>query len=170
MTNLEYIQNCKKRNEKLFALLLDPENYSDQKTIEVIQIADEADVDFIFIGGSLLSKPIDPFVQLVKKHCTIPVLLFPGSIIQISDNADGILLLSLISGRNPELLIGNHVLAAPRLAKSKIEVISTGYILIEGGNTSAVEYISNTKSIPANKPDLAVATAQAGELIGMKMI
>ncbi len=170
MTHLEYIQNCKKRNEKLFALLLDPENYTKQRTIEVLQIADESDVDFILIGGSLISEPIDPFVELVKKHTSIPILLFPGSLLQISHSADGILLMSLISGRNPELLIGNHVLAAPALAKSNLEILSTGYILIEGGNTTAVEYMSNTKAIPANKPEIAIATAQAGEMIGMKLI
>jgi putative glycerol-1-phosphate prenyltransferase len=100
----------------------------------------------------------------------LPVILFPGSIFQISDKADGILLLSLISGRNPDLLIGNHVIAAPILKKTSLEIISTGYMLIDGGNKTSVEYMSNTKPIPSDKADIAAATEFAGELIGNKLI
>jgi phosphoglycerol geranylgeranyltransferase len=109
-------------------------------------------------------------VALLKEHSAVPVILFPGNVLQISPRADGILLLSLISGRNPEFLIGNHVIAAPILRKTNLEIIPTGYILIENGRTTSVEYMSNTKPIPADKIDLAVATAMAGEMLGHKLI
>ncbi|MGM0496323.1 MAG: geranylgeranylglyceryl/heptaprenylglyceryl phosphate synthase [Bacteroidota bacterium] len=160
----------KKPGNKKFALLIDPENYSNEKLSEIIKEANNVGVDYILLGGSLLSKSIEPTASLIKNNTTLPLILFPGNLMQISDHADGILLLSMISGRNPDLLIGNHILAAKRLKESNIEVISTGYILIEGGNTSAVEYISNTKPIPAEQTDIIVSTAIAGELLGHKMI
>jgi putative glycerol-1-phosphate prenyltransferase len=113
---------------------------------------------------------VDETVHALKRVTGIPILLFPGNVLQISPNADGILLLSLISGRNPEFLIGNHVIAAPVLKKIDIEIIPTGYILIENGRTTAVEYVSNTKPIPADKIDLTVATAMAGEMLGHKLL
>jgi len=158
------------QDHKYFCLLIDPENYSREQLSVVIREADAAGVDYILLGGSLLSKPIDPVIKHIKKYTSIPVFLFPGSIMQISDYADGILLLSMISGRNPELLIGNHVLAAKRLKESHLEIVPTGYILIDGGNTTAVEYISNTKPIPADKTDIIVSTAIAGELLGQQTI
>ena len=127
-------------------------------------------VDFILVGGSLVSVSVDETVSLLKKNTRVPVILFPGNVLQISPRADGILLLSLISGRNPEFLIGNHVIAAPVLRKSSLEIIPTGYILVENGRTTSVEYMSNTKPIPADKTDLAVATAVAGEMLGHKLI
>jgi len=161
-------ENIKK--SKQLALLIDPENYTEESLKETLQIADEASFDFFLVGGSLISKPIDDTIQLIKKYTRKPVILFPGSLMQLSDKADGILFLTLISGRNPELLIGNQVLAAPFLKKSGIEVIPTGYLLIDEGNMSSVEYISNTRPIPQGKVDLITATATAGELLGLKMI
>jgi len=162
------INNYKK--QKLFSLHIDPEKYNERSLHHVIRLANESEVDFIFLGGSLLSDTLDHTVKMIRDFTEIPIVLFPGNLMQISHRADGILFLSLISGRNPELLIGNHVLAANMLKKSRLEVIPTGYILINGGNTSSVEYISNTKPIPGDKPDIIASTAIAGELLGHRLI
>ncbi|MBN2347683.1 MAG: geranylgeranylglyceryl/heptaprenylglyceryl phosphate synthase [Bacteroidales bacterium] len=155
---------------KKFALLIDPESQSETSLLKTIEAANKTSVNIILIGGSLVSDTFDNHIETIKQHTNIPVLLFPGSLLQLSRKADGILLLSLISGRNPEYLIGNHVIAAPYLKRSNLEVIPTGYILIGETNSSSVEYISNTKPIPASKTDLIVATAIAGELTGNKLI
>ncbi len=155
---------------KKFALLIDPDKYTTQSLIATIFAAGELKINFIFVGGSLVNDRIDNTLEIIKKNTDIPVILFPGSLLQLSDKADAMLLLSLISGRNPDLLIGNHVLAAPYLKKSGIEVIPTGYILVGEGNSSSIEYISNTKPIPSDKFDLVIATALAGEFIGNKLI
>jgi phosphoglycerol geranylgeranyltransferase len=155
---------------KKVALLIDPDNHTDASLIKTLSVARTAAIDFVLVGGSLISKPIDRFVEIIKKESTAPVILFPGSLLQLSEKADGILLLSLISGRNPDYLIGNHVLAAHFLKKSGLEIIPTGYILIDGKSVSSVEYISNTRPIPVEKPDIVVATAMAGEMLGHKLI
>ena len=152
------------------ALLIDPDKHTGNTLKELIEIANNSNVSFFLVGGSIIFNPVDFVIDEIKKQSNIPVILFPGSLLQISDKADGILLLSLISGRNPEYLIGNHVIAAPMLKNSNLEIISTGYILIENSKTTSVEYMSNTKPIPANKPDIAVATAIAGEMLGNKTI
>jgi putative glycerol-1-phosphate prenyltransferase len=157
-------------SDKKFALLIDPENYEVDSLKKMISTANESGIDFFMVGGSLLSDSIDKTIDLIKIHSDIPVILFPGNLLQVSDKANGILLLSLISGRNPDLLIGNHVLAAKMLKKSTLEIIPTGYILINGGQVSSVEYISNTKPIPANKTEIIVSTAIAGQLLGHKTI
>jgi len=159
-----------KNPAKKVALLIDPDNHTDASLVKILSIARTASVDFILVGGSLVSRPIGHTVETIKKETSIPVILFPGSLLQLSDKADGILLLSLISGRNPDYLIGNHVLAAHFLKKSGLEIIPTGYILIDGKSVSSVEYISNTRPIPVEKPDIVVATALAGEMLGHKMI
>ncbi|MBN2763811.1 MAG: phosphoglycerol geranylgeranyltransferase, partial [Bacteroidales bacterium] len=156
--------------EKKFALLIDPDNHNDESLVKALTIANKTTLDFILVGGSLVSKPIDHTVTVIKKTSSVPVILFPGSLLQLSEKADGILLLALISGRNPDYLIGNHVLAAHFLKKSSLEIIPTGYILIDGKSISSVEYISNTRPIPVEKPDIVVATAMAGEMLGHKMI
>jgi phosphoglycerol geranylgeranyltransferase len=155
---------------KQFALLIDPSKHNEESLHEAAQAAAEFAVDYIFIGGSLVSGFVDRDIEIIRSEAKIPVVIFPGSLLQISDKADAILLLSLISGRNPEYLIGNHVIAAPVLKNSRLEVIPTGYMLIENGSTSSVEYISNTKPIPAGKTDLVIATALAGEMLGLKLI
>ena len=155
---------------KKFALLIDPDNHSENSLIKTLTIANKAGIDFILVGGSLVSKPIDRTVEIIKNTASAPVILFPGSLLQLSEKADGILLLALISGRNPDYLIGNHVLAAHFLKKSGLEIIPTGYILIDGNSVSSVEYISNTRPIPVEKPDIVVATALAGEMLGYKLI
>lgn len=156
--------------DKLLALLLDPDEYDDQSLKQILKEAGNTKTDLILVGGSLVSNPVAPFIQKIKENSEIPVLLFPGNLLQLSDNADGILFLSLISGRNPDLLIGNHVAAAPMIRNSGMEVISTGYILVENGRSTAVEYISNTRPVPSDKPDIAAATAIAGEMLGFKLI
>ena len=155
---------------KGFALLVDPDKSKEDYLDKCVSVSVDAGVSLILVGGSLVHNSIDPVLQHLKMKTDIPLVLFPGSVIQLSPFADAIFFLSLISGRNPEYLIGNHVVAAPFLAKSSIEVIPTGYMLIEGGSNTAVEYISQTIPLPANKPDLAVATALAGELLGHQLI
>lgn len=155
---------------KKLALLIDPDKQTVTSLISTIYAANEANVKMIFIGGSLLSTEIDNTIEIIKKHTDIPVILFPGSIMQISSKADAILFLSMVSGRNPEYLIGNHVLAAPYIRKTKLEVIPTGYILVDGGSYTSVEYISNTRPIPASKTDIITSTAMASEMLGHNLI
>ena len=155
---------------KLFAILVDPDKHDKKSIVAIGRLARKDAVDFILVGGSLVSDSVDETVSILKESTDLPVILFPGNVLQISPRADGILLLSLISGRNPEFLIGNHVIAAHLLKKTNMEIIPTGYILIENGRTTSVEYMSNTKPIPADKIDLAMATAIAGEMLGHKLI
>lgn len=158
------------RNKKKIALLIDPDRTTATIAAKLSIEAEKNGFQLILIGGSLVSEPLDKYIQTVKKTCKLPVILFPGSLFQVSANADGMLLLSLISGRNPEYLVGQHVLAAPIIKKMKLPTVSTGYILIDGGNTTSIEYMSNTKAIPANKTDIIKATALAGEMLGLKLI
>jgi len=158
------------RKRKMFALQVDPDKHDDASLTRIGKTAGPNGIDFILVGGSLISNPIDHVVSILKENTDVPVFLFPGSVMQISGNADGIFLLCLISGRNPEYLIGNHVIAAPVLKKSGLEIIPTSYILIENGRLTSVEYISNTRPIPADKVELAVATALAGEMLGHKLL
>jgi putative glycerol-1-phosphate prenyltransferase len=158
------------KGKKQFALLIDPDKHNDRSLTELIQLVNAYPVDYLLIGGSLVSGHPDRQIELIKVGCNLPVFLFPGSLLQIAGNADAIFLLSLISGRNPEFLVGNHVVAAPFLRSSGLGILPVGYILVENGHTSSVEYMSNTKPLPADKPDIAVATAMAGEMLGMKLI
>ena len=156
--------------KKSIALLLDPDKAKGDSLKKILRIAGESNTDYILTGGSLTFNSIDILIDNVKELSKIPVVLFPGNLLQLTLKADIILLLSLISGRNPELLIGNHVIAAPYLKNVKEKLISVGYILISCGNRTSVEYISQTESIPSDKPEIAVATAIAGEMLGLKMI
>jgi putative glycerol-1-phosphate prenyltransferase len=156
--------------EKSMVLLIDPDKHDDESLKRTVDIANRAGINFFLIGGSIISKSINDKIVTIKHNSQLPVFLFPGNLLQLCDKADGILFLSLISGRNPEFLIGNHVLAAPFLKNSKMEVIPTSYILIDTGQPTSVEYMSNTSPIPANKPEIAVATALAGEMLGHKLV
>lgn len=158
------------KRQRCIALLLDPENYRPEDTVHLAGLDNHSRPDFIFIGGSLTSIHPGEIIGKIKEITGIPVVLFPGSLLQLTDMADSILLLSLISGRNPELLIGNHVVAAPQLKKMNSEIIPTGYILINCGVKTSVEYMSQTEAIPSAKTDIAVATAMAGEMLGLKLI
>lgn len=150
--------------------MVDPDRIDKKKIQYLAGVADKGLIDLFLIGGSLVSEPMEPVVKIFKELTKVPVILFPGSVLQVTPLADAIFFLSLISGRNPEYLIGNHVTIAPFLKKSGIEVISTGYILVENGKTTSVEYISNSRPIPADKPDIILATAIAGEMLGHKLI
>jgi phosphoglycerol geranylgeranyltransferase len=156
--------------KKSIALLLDPDKAKGESLQNILRTANESKTDYIFAGGSLTFSSIDILIDDIRKHTSIPVVLFPGNLLQLTRKADLILLLSLISGRNPELLIGNHVIAAPYLKDHREKLVSVGYILIGSGNKTSVEYISQTEAIPSDKTDIAVATALAGEMLGLKMI
>jgi putative glycerol-1-phosphate prenyltransferase len=155
---------------KSVGLLLDPDKTEGESLKSILRIAVDCNTDYILVGGSLTFTNIDELIKTIKSSCSIPVVLFPGNLLQLSHNADIIMLLSLISGRNPELLIGNHVIAAPYLKNIKEKLISVGYILIGCGSKTSVEYISQTEAIPGDKADIIVATALAGEMLGLKMI
>jgi phosphoglycerol geranylgeranyltransferase len=155
---------------KSVALLLDPDKATAEGLRNILRIASECKADYILAGGSLTFNSIDNLIDTVRNLCNIPIVLFPGNLLQLSRKADAILRLSLISGRNPELLIGNHVIAAPYLRSVREKLISVGYILVGCGKKTSVEYISQTEAIPADKSDLVVATALAGEMLGFHMI
>jgi phosphoglycerol geranylgeranyltransferase len=152
------------------ALLLDPDKAKGDSLKKILKIAGESNADYILTGGSLTFNSIDNLIDNIRELSPIPVVLFPGNLLQLTLKADTILLLSLISGRNPELLIGNHVIAAPQLKDVKEKLVSVGYILISCGTKTSVEYISQTEAIPFDKPEIAVATALAGEMLGLGMI
>jgi len=158
------------KRQKCIALLIDPDNYVPDDILKLKGIKSEYRPDFIFIGGSLTSVHPDKLIVKIKENTDIPVVLFPGNLLQLSNKADSLLFLSLISGRNPDLLIGNHVIAAPHLKQMNIEIIPTGYILINCGAKTSVEYMSQTDAIPSSKSDIAVATAMAGEMLGLKLL
>ena len=154
-----------------YLVLLDPDNYSLERVTEHANQMADCGVDAILVGGSLLfNSHFDEFVKAVRQGTNLPVIIFPGSSRQISPYADAILFLSLISGRNSNYLIGEQVVAAPIIRALKLEPISTGYVLIESGNTTTVEYLSGTRPIPRHKAEIAVAHALAAEYLGMKML
>jgi len=156
--------------KKSIALLLDPDKAKGESLRNILMTANESKTDYIFTGGSLTFNSIDNLIDEVRNHSSIPVILFPGNLLQLTLKADRILLLSLISGRNSELLIGNHVIAAPYLKDAREKLVSVGYILVSSGKKTSVEYISQTEAIPPDKPEIAVATALAGEMLGLSMI
>ena len=167
---LDSIKEKQRLGKKMIALLIDPDRTKGGDLDSLIERSQLFSPDFILVGGSLLTEDVSPVYQQLKRSLSIPLVTFPGSVNQVSNLADGILFLSLISGRNPELLIGNHVVAAPLLRKSGVEIISTGYVLVDGGVVTSVQYMSNTTPVPCNKLDIASATALAGEYLGMKLI
>jgi len=168
-----YPSLCERKinGKKSFAVLIDPDKVNDEKMHKLIELAIVAKVDYFLVGGSLLvSNYLDACVQFIKSNCSVPVLIFPGSSTQVSKYADALLYLSLISGRNAELLIGQHVVSAPAIKQSGLEIMSTGYIVIDGGAPTTVSYISNATPVPADKDEIAMCTAMAGEMLGMKLI
>lgn len=157
-------------NEKSIALLLDPDKCAPNDRLQqTLQLAEAGGVDYLFVGGSLLSTDLlEETLQALKKYSKLPVILFPGSAQQVSASADALLMLSLISGRNAELLIGQHVQAAPRIRACGLETLPTGYMLVDCGNATTASYISQTMPIPNNKPEIAAVTAMAGEMLGLR--
>lgn len=156
--------------QKMLSVLIDPDK-NDQKSLKkIVDLSVLYRVDFFLVGGSIVISSVENTIKYIKSLCSIPVVIFPGSALQISDKADALLYISLISGRNPEFLIGHHVLSAPLIKNLGLQTISVGYILIENGRTTSVEYMSNTIPIPADKTDIVTATAIAGELLGLSVL
>ncbi|MBX7153012.1 geranylgeranylglyceryl/heptaprenylglyceryl phosphate synthase [bacterium] len=171
MTVYEKLLQVRDRKGSGYLVLIDPDKKSETETLAIVEQCADAGVDGILVGSSLLlSQRFNSTIKTIKERFNIPVILFPGSTIQLSEFADAVLFLSLISGRNPEFLISTQVLGAPIIRKMALEAISTGYMLIESGKTTAAEFMSNSKPIPRDKNDIAVAHAMAGEYLGMKMI
>lgn len=169
---LTHLLENTRNGKRQLAVLVDPDSVPDEASlVNTCKISQQAGVDLILVGGSLITNGFfERCIHLIKSNTSIPVVIFPGNIMQIDAHADAILFLSLISGRNPDMLIGKHVLAAPMLKKSGIEVLPTGYMLIDGGNITSVSYMSNTTPIPADKSSIAACTAMAGEMLGLKLI
>ncbi|WP_367755500.1 geranylgeranylglyceryl/heptaprenylglyceryl phosphate synthase [Flavobacterium sp. WC2430] len=165
------IVKSKADRKKLLAILLDPDKIVWRDLDNLILKINQSPASHVFIGGSLVeSNRIDELIIRLKQNVNLPIVLFPGNPSQISNEADAILFLSLLSGRNPDYLIGHQVIAAPILKQSDLEIISTGYILIESGNETAVARVSKTNPVARSNGDLVLATAQAGEMLGNKLI
>ncbi|RMF23118.1 MAG: geranylgeranylglyceryl/heptaprenylglyceryl phosphate synthase [Bacteroidetes bacterium] len=168
---LKQLELAKAQGRKKLAVLIDPDKVRLQNMQRLLELSVEVGVNYFFIGGSLIvNNMLDRVLEEIKERCHIPMILFPGNTFQLSYRADAILFLSLISGRNADLLIGNHVIAAPYLRLSPLEVLPTGYVLIDGGKQTTVSYMSNTRPIPADKEDIAVCTAMAGEMLGLRLM
>ncbi|MCP5062336.1 MAG: geranylgeranylglyceryl/heptaprenylglyceryl phosphate synthase [Ignavibacteriae bacterium] len=154
-----------------YFVLIDPDKLEISQTQKFIRHCEQGGVDGFLVGGSLMiNGNLEKSIEEIKNYTSLPVIIFPGSVNQLSGKADAVLFLSLISGRNAEHLIGKHVLAAPMIKKYNLETISTGYMLIESGKTTTAEYVSESKPIPRDKPEIATATALAGEYLGLKLI
>jgi len=167
----QYLCSLKKQGKSGFAVLVDPDKVAPSEMPHLATLCNDAGVDFLLFGGSLVTDhQMNACIQRFKAESDIPVVLFPGSPAQVTPYADALLYLSLISGRNPDLLIGQHVVSAPAVKASGLEVISTGYMVIDGGVPTTVSYMSHSAPIPANKPDIALCTAWAGELQGKHII
>jgi phosphoglycerol geranylgeranyltransferase len=172
MSVLSTLQERHRVNKKSIAVLVDPDKAEDPSRLQhLINLASENCVDYFLVGGSLVTNMnLSEVVKKIKDNVTIPVVLFPGNAIQVEASADALLFLSLISGRNPELLIGQHVVAAPILKNTRLEVIPTGYMLVNSGKVTSVAYISNTTPIPDDKYSVAASTALAGQMLGLQLI
>ena len=159
------------RKKKQLAILIDPDKQDTEQLIHIAKTSKENGVDFLFVGGSLMtSDDLNSGIKTLKEYCDLPVILFPGSTYQISRHADAILFLSLISSRNPEALIGMHVIGAPYIKLAGLKTIATGYMLIDSGKPTSVTYMSNSFPIPYDKNDIAACTAMAGEMLGHRLI
>jgi len=159
------------RKKKQLTVLVDPDKLSNEEIEKTAKKARQSGVDYFFVGGSLLiNDNLHQSIKIIKENCDLPVIIFPGNNYQLSSNADAILFLSLISGRNPDMLIGMHVIAAPYIKLSGLESIPTGYMLIDSGKPTSVTYMSNSFPIPSDKKDIAACTAMAGEMLGLKML
>lgn len=168
---MHYPFNTLTKQSKAIAVLLDPDKIDYKGLPNFISKIKQSRIDFLFVGGSLVNgNSIHQLISAIKELCEIPVLIFPGSAMQLSNKADALLFLSLISGRNAEYLIGQQVIAAPYIKSAEINTIATGYILVDCGTETTASYISNTKPIPYNKPQIAATTALAGEMLGHKVV
>jgi len=172
MSLLQTLNHRQRAGRKSMAVLIDPDKVDELAPLQrLIRLASESNIDFFLVGGSLITNfQLHEVIRKLKDETNIPVILFPGSSLHIDARADAIFFLSLISGRNPDLLIGQHVQAAPVIKNSGLEVLPTGYVLINSGRLTSVAYISNTTPIPEDKYSLAACTAMAGEMLGLKLI
>ncbi len=170
MTVLNQIIEAKKDGLKLLAILLDPDKINVEDIKDIVKKIENFSADFIFVGGSSVKEGVtQKIVKALKKHTNTKIILFPGDVSQISPDADALLFMSLLSGQNPEYLINQQIKAVKKIKESYLEVIPTAYILIDGGNISSVEKISNTKPIPQNQKELVVNTALAGQFMGKQL-
>ena len=164
------LRTRQQQSRKALAVLLDPDNLNETSLLHLLRLAQVHPVDYFFVGGSLvLSSHQAALIALIKEHSTVPVLLFPSHSLHLDGPADGILLLSLISGRNPDFLIGQHVVAAPHLRASGLQLLPTGYMLVDSGQPTTASYMSGTAPLPHNKPGIAACTALAGEQLGLRL-
>ena len=173
MTNTvsEIFTRLKAQKRKQLAVLIDPDTPDENLLGKLAETVEKSKIELIFFGGSLLTQfELDEKIEFLKKHTSAKIITYPSGVQQISANADAILFLSLISGRNPELLIGQQVIAAPFIKKLKLETLSTGYMLVDGGRPTTASYMSGTFPIPFDKPEIAACTAMAGEMLGLRHI
>jgi len=159
------------KGEKLLAVLIDPDKMDIERVSEFIKNINHSIITYIFVGGSEVEEKLtESLVLEIKKHTNLPVVLFPGDVSQVTDKADALLYLSLISGRNPDYLIGKHVEAVSKLKNTKLEVIPTGYVLIENGKETSVQRVTGTKPMSRDNVQHILDTSKAGELLGLKLI
>jgi len=171
MNTYNYLKDIISAKGAAYLILLDPDKLNEDKLGDFIRICSRSGVDGFLIGGSLMiNGDMSSFTKRLKSLTDLPAIIFPGSVNQVTPKADAILYLSVISGRNPEHLIGKHVLAAPLIKKAGIEVLSTGYIIVDSGSMTTAQYMSGSFPMPRNKPEIAAATALAAEYLGMKFI
>ncbi len=169
---LDKLAGLRARGHKALAVLLDPDDFEADRLHQLLRLTRQHPVDFFFVGGSLvLTEHQAALIALLKAEAPqVPVLLFPSHALHIDEAADGILLLSIISGRNPDFLIGQHIVAAPRLRQSGLQILPTGYMLVDSGRPTTASYISGTAPLPHDKPSIAAATAMAGEQLGLRLM
>lgn len=171
MNVLETLFKVKEENKAGYLVLIDPDKQEIRAAVEMATLCAQAQVDALLVGGSLLfSHRFDELIKAIKAECSLPIIIFPGSTRQLSPFADAILFLSLISGRNPAHLIGDQVFAAPIIKSMNLEAISTAYMFVESGNMTSAQFLSDTKPLPREKPEIAMAHALAAEYLGLKMI
>lgn len=167
----KHILNAISQGEKLLAVLIDPDKMKADSVESFVKKTNHTVAQYIFVGGSIVEeKATEAIVLEIKKHTKLPIVIFPGDVTQITDKADSLLFLSLISGRNSDYLISKHVEAVQRLRDSSLEIIPTGYMLIENGKKTSVEKVSLTKPMSRDNVQQIIDTAKAGELLGMKLI
>jgi putative glycerol-1-phosphate prenyltransferase len=159
------------KNSRELAFLIDPDKFDDSRAVRLKKIVETLRPTYFFVGGSFLSKgDLQATVRILKKYFSLPVILFPGDYAQLTPEADAVLFLTLLSGRNPQYLAGEQVKAAPSIKKSGLPAIPVAYLLLEGGNLSTVQYITQSLPLPQNKPGLVAATALAGQYMGMQAV
>lgn len=165
------LRSRKEAGQKSLAVLLDPDKVEQDSLGDLLARTAVDPVDFFLVGGSLVTHYVHrDVIATIRQHTTTPVVLFPGNPLHIEPSADAVLFLSLISGRNPEFLIGQHVIAAPLLKKSGLEILPTGYMLVDSGSQTTVSYVSGTMPLPHDKPSVAACTAMAGEMLGLQLL